>query len=683
MDAFLGLSADDQRAACEEAATRIRLPAVSIEKDFWVCWTLRELFALPEIGPHLTFKGGTSLSKAWQLIERFSEDIDVVIDRDFLGFGGEHSPERAPSRKKQRQWLDELKAGEPGAHPGVPATRARSAHRREAASRRRMASRCRRRRPGRADAAFRVSHRSARRATSLRREDRARRALRHRPADTPEIEPYLAEAFPDLLAPSRFSVRVVAARADLLGEGCCCTRRPIGRRTSGAASPHVAPLLRSVQPDPPRRRGRGRWPTKALFERVAAHREVFFRYTWMRLGTLQPGSLRLLPEDRQREAWERDYAAMRDIDVLRRDAGVRRDSGVVGEFEQRFNAGAGSEAARMNKAARRHVLRRVNPDWARLPLFDRKGWKRVRFGDVVENVNETERDPEAAGIDRFIGLEHMEPGSLHVRALGQRGATVRHSPDAAAPGQVLFGKRRAYQRKVAVAEFDAVVSGDIYVLASKNDRLLPELLPFICMSERFFQHAVGTSAGSLSPRTNWTSLASFEFDLPPLDQQERITEILWTIEEVMISVQPISCIGRKAPRVRLTTSSGRQDTAHSSSNHLKLGELCTLQSGFPSQEQRYSQKLEIGYCAAQMSGAATLCGMRGARSIFRRGEDTSLRRTSSNPGDIVIAMDRPFLSGGGSRSPRVSEKDLPALLLQRVGRFQPRSELLPQFCGYS
>jgi type I restriction enzyme, S subunit len=95
---------------------------------------------------------------------------------------------------------------------------------------------------------------------------------------------------------------------------------------------------------------------------------------------------------------------------------------------------------------------------------------------------------------------------------------------------VLFGKRRAYQRKVAVAEFDAVVSGDIYVLAPRSDRLLQQLLPFLCLSERFFQHAVGTSAGSLSPRTNWSSLANFEFDLPPLDQQHRIAEILWAID---------------------------------------------------------------------------------------------------------------------------------------------------------
>jgi type I restriction enzyme S subunit len=83
---------------------------------------------------------------------------------------------------------------------------------------------------------------------------------------------------------------------------------------------------------------------------------------------------------------------------------------------------------------------------------------------------------------------------------------------------------------VAVADFDAVVSGDIYVLAPKQDRLLPELLPFLCLSERFFQHAVGTSAGSLSPRTNWSSLANFEFDLPPLDQQRRIADMLWAID---------------------------------------------------------------------------------------------------------------------------------------------------------
>lgn len=157
-------------------------------------------------------------------------------------------------------------------------------------------------------------------------------------------------------------------------------------------------------------------------------------------------------------------------------------------------------------------------------------WPRVRFGDVVKNVNDTESNPAEAGLERFIGLEHLEPGSLHIREWGNvaEGTTFTRR---CRPGQVLFGKRRAYQRKVAMAEFDAVVSGDIYVLTPKGDRLLPELLPFLCFSERFLQHAVGTSAGSLSPRTNWRSLASFEFDLPPLDQQRRIAEILWAVDE--------------------------------------------------------------------------------------------------------------------------------------------------------
>jgi type I restriction enzyme S subunit len=141
-----------------------------------------------------------------------------------------------------------------------------------------------------------------------------------------------------------------------------------------------------------------------------------------------------------------------------------------------------------------------NPAWAALPLFDRTGWKRVRFGDVVENCNET-CDPAEAGLERFVAMEHLEPGSLHVRSWGNV-ADGTPFTRRCRPGQVLFGKRRAYQRKVAVAEFEAVVSGDIYVLAPKDtQRLLPELLPFLCLSERFFQHAVGTSAGSLSPAT--------------------------------------------------------------------------------------------------------------------------------------------------------------------------------------
>ena len=95
------------------------------------------------------------------------------------------------------------------------------------------------------------------------------------------------------------------------------------------------------------------------------------------------------------------------------------------------------------------------------------------------------------------------------------------------PGHVLFGKRRAYQRKVAVPDFSGVCSGDIYVFESTNEHhLLPNLLPFICQTDGFFEHAIGTSAGSLSPRTNWKSLAVYEFALPPLAEQLGIAEVV-------------------------------------------------------------------------------------------------------------------------------------------------------------
>src|ERR1035437_6523511 len=190
-----------------------------------------------------------------------------------------------------------------------------------------------------------------------------------------------------------------------------------------------------------------------------------------------------------------------------------------------------------------------NPNWAKLPLFNRKNWTRGRFGDVVENLNET-CDPAEAGLERVIAMEHLEPGSLHIRAWGKvaDGTTFTRRCH---PGQVLFGKRRAYQRKVAVAEFDAVVSGDIYVLAPQGDQLLPELLPFLCLSERFYQHAVGTSAGSLSPRTNWSSLSAFEFDLPSLDQQRRIACILQKLDASIRKTQGIIAALVDCRRVQL------------------------------------------------------------------------------------------------------------------------------------
>lgn len=173
----------------------------------------------------------------------------------------------------------------------------------------------------------------------------------------------------------------------------------------------------------------------------------------------------------------------------------------------------------------------------------------VAFGDVVKLSRERSNEPEADGYERFIGLEHIDPGELRVRRWGDIADGVTFT-NVFHPGQVLFGKRRAYQRKVAVADFSGVCSGDIYVLEPKGKALLPELLPFICQTDAFFDHAVGTSAGSLSPRTNWKSLADFEFALPTIEEQRRMVELL---QASLRSVQAVEELLAKTEQVRMST----------------------------------------------------------------------------------------------------------------------------------
>lgn len=101
------MSPSQRAQLCEKAGDQLGIAPGAAEKDFWVCWALSVLLSL-EDGHHLTFKGGTSLSKCWGIIERFSEDIDLVVDRERLGFGGAASPEAARSRSETGRRVDRL-----------------------------------------------------------------------------------------------------------------------------------------------------------------------------------------------------------------------------------------------------------------------------------------------------------------------------------------------------------------------------------------------------------------------------------------------------------------------------------------------------------------------------------------------------------------------------------------------
>ncbi len=110
MNKFIQLSSDERSLYCRQAAERMAtpLPAAVIEKDFWVCWILNLLNEIPELKGNITFKGGTSLSKAWGLIDRFSEDIDIAINRKLFGQHPPNGAEDAESNRQRKMRLEEL-----------------------------------------------------------------------------------------------------------------------------------------------------------------------------------------------------------------------------------------------------------------------------------------------------------------------------------------------------------------------------------------------------------------------------------------------------------------------------------------------------------------------------------------------------------------------------------------------
>ena len=125
----------------------------------------------------------------------------------------------------------------------------------------------------------------------------------------------------------------------------------------------------------------------------------------------------------------------------------------------------------------------------------------------------------------IVGLEHLIPDEIRFDAYDIN--TDNTFSKRFVKGQVLFGRRRAYQRKAAIAEFDGICSGDITVIEAIEGKMVPELLPFIIQTPVFFDYANRGSAGSLSPRVKWEHLADYEFELPPLEEQKILADKLW------------------------------------------------------------------------------------------------------------------------------------------------------------
>ncbi|TXZ76903.1 restriction endonuclease subunit S [Vibrio mimicus] len=144
----------------------------------------------------------------------------------------------------------------------------------------------------------------------------------------------------------------------------------------------------------------------------------------------------------------------------------------------------------------------------------------VKFGDICREVKITTKDPITDGYERYIGLEHLDSGSLKIKRWGVIAEDNPSFTRVFKKGHILFGKRRPYLKKAAIAEFDGICSGDIIVLEPKSNSLLSkELVRHLVQSEAVWNWAVLNSSGSLSPRTKFSVLSKLEISVPSYPQE--------------------------------------------------------------------------------------------------------------------------------------------------------------------
>jgi hypothetical protein len=327
------------------SAARRGVSAAIIEKDFWVCWTLKRLFTLPNPPAGLIFKGGTSLSKAYGAIERFSEDVDLSFQRADLGFGGANDPAAARSGKQRAQRLEDLAAA------CKTMVREQLKSRLEASFISALQTAPSPDTWQLALAAddtdgqtlvFHYPQGIAQAAQAipayLRPQVRLETGARgdHWPAEDREIVPYAAEVHPDYFRAPSCRVQVLAASrtfCEKLTVLHACHHAPVSRPLRVRQSRHYYDVARLYEAGI----GKAVLQEPDLLRVVAAHQAAFFRTGWAKYEEAVPGTLRLVPPESRRAELEQDYEMMKEM-IFGDPPSFARILEIVAEIERVANS---------------------------------------------------------------------------------------------------------------------------------------------------------------------------------------------------------------------------------------------------------------------------------------------------------------------------------------------------------
>lgn len=337
---FVALPAERRSLAFAQTAARMAASSVMVEKDFWVCWLLGLLFADPELGPHLVFKGGTSLSKVYRVIDRFSEDIDLSMSPAFIG-ADEAAFDATTSRTKRDAHLAQMQAacGE--------RTRALLMPRLEAAITDRLGKRKGRRPwlryeddPAACSPVVHFEYPSGEAGgfDYLTREVKLELGslTDQRPTETREVRAWVVDDFPAAFGDWQCRVtalelpRTFWEKATILHAE---HHRPDDQPTPDRYARHYADMGRLLQHED----AAEMLSDNALCARVVAWKSRVFARQWARYDLARPGTFRLAPPTARRAALARDYAQMRAM-FLSAPPGFEAILDTLDDAERRLNS---------------------------------------------------------------------------------------------------------------------------------------------------------------------------------------------------------------------------------------------------------------------------------------------------------------------------------------------------------
>lgn len=296
---------------------------------------------------------------------------------------------------------------------------------------------------------------------------------------------------------------------------------------------------------------------------------------------------------------------------------------------------------------------------------------KVLLGDVARERRETCKSSK----DGYpvVGLEHLTPEEITLSAWDEEKENT--FTKLFRKGDILFGRRRAYLKKAAVAPFDGICSGDITVIEAIPEKILPELLPFIIQNDALFDFAVGKSAGSLSPRVKWEHLRNYSFELPDMEEQRRLAKVLWAMDATKKAYQKLIRKTDELVKSQFIALFGDPTTNPLGWELVRLEDLCSSIVRGP-----FGSALKVSYFVPKTENTIKVYEQKNAiqssadlgTSYITQEKYEELLRFRCGPGDILMSC-----SGTIGCLYQLPENAEPGIINQALCKFRLNDRILP------